>query len=119
MKKINLIEKTKFLNEAWSPKLIGELNGQYVKIAKFEGEFTRHKHDNEDELFYVISGEMEIHFDDKIEHLKTGEMIIVPKGIYHKPISEKGCYCMLFEPKSTLNTGDIENELTKENLDWI
>ncbi|MDC1067834.1 cupin domain-containing protein [Candidatus Kapabacteria bacterium] len=119
MNKINISEKFDHVLEYWSPKIIGELNGQQVKLAKFLGEFPRHKHDNEDELFMVISGKMEIEFDDRTETIAKGEMIIVPKGVYHRPIAESECLCLLFEPSTTINTGGEQNKLTKNNLEWI
>lgn len=119
MKKINLKEKFEKFSEHWSPKIIGELNGQQVKLAKFQGEFIRHKHDEEDELFYVLKGSMKIEFDDRTEEISEGEMIIVPKGEFHKPVAENECQVMLFEPISTVNTGDEDDSRRKENLDWI
>lgn len=119
MEKVNISEKLSLFSEHWSPKILGELNGQHVKIAKFLGEFTWHKHDNEDELFYVIDGNLKIEFRDKTVELSSGEFLIVPKGIEHKPVSEKEVSVMLFEPATTLNTGNVQNEFTKKNLESL
>lgn len=117
--KITLSEKFSLFSEYWSPKIVGELNGQNVKLAKFKGEFVWHKHDNEDEMFLVVDGILKIEFRDKTVTLNKNEFLIVPKGVEHKPIAENEVLVMLFEPASTLNTGDTENELTKHQLDWI
>lgn len=119
MQKINLSDKFSKFSEHWSPKIVGELNGQHVKLAKLKGEFVWHKHDLEDELFLVVEGELKIEFKDKIVTLQKNEFIIVPKGVEHKPVAENEVLVMLFEPLSTLNTGDTENDLTKHQLDWI
>ncbi len=117
--KITLSEKFSLFSEYWSPKIVGELNGQNVKLAKFKGEFVWHKHDYEDEMFLVVDGILKIEFRDKTVTLNKNEFLIVPKGVEHKPIAENEVLVMLFEPASTLNTGDTENELTKHQLDWI
>lgn len=117
--KITLSEKFSLFSEYWSPKIVGELNGQNVKLAKFKGEFVWHKHDYEDEMFLVVNGILKIEFRDKTVTLNKNEFLIVPKGVEHKPIAENEVLVMLFEPASTLNTGDTENELTKHQLDWI
>ncbi|WP_414984411.1 cupin domain-containing protein [Cloacibacterium sp.] len=117
--KITLSEKFSLFSEYWSPKIVGELNGQNVKLAKFKGEFVWHKHDNEDEMFLVVDGILKIEFRDKTVTLNKNEFLIVPKGVEHKPVAENEVLVMLFEPASTLNTGDTENELTKHQLDWI
>ena len=119
MNKVKLAEKFELFAEHWSPKIVGELNGQNVKRAKFKGEFVWHKHDNEDEMFFVVDGTLKIEFRDKTVILNKDEFIIVPKGVEHKPIAENEVLVMLFEPATTLNTGDVENELTKSKLDWI
>lgn len=119
MNKITLSEKFLLFSEYWSPKIVGELNGQNVKLAKFKGEFVWHKHDNEDEMFFVVDGILKIEFRDKTVTLNKDEFLIVPKGVEHKPIAENEVLVMLFEPATTLNTGDTENELTKYKLDWI
>ena len=117
--KVNLVEKFPHFSEYWSPKIVGELNGQHVKLAKFSGEFVWHKHDNEDEMFFVVEGTLIIEFRDKTVTLTKNEFVIVPKGVEHKPIAKNEVLVMLFEPATTLNTGDTENELTKHQLDWI
>jgi mannose-6-phosphate isomerase-like protein (cupin superfamily) len=119
MEKINLHQKFSLFNEHWSPKIAGELNGQQVKIAKAQGEFVWHQHENEDELFMVIKGKLRLEFRDKIEELSEGEILIVPKGVEHKPVAEEECWIMIFEPASTLNTGNVQNEKTKSVLETI
>lgn len=119
MNKIALAEKFALFSEYWSPKIVGELNGQSIKLAKFKGEFVWHKHDNEDELFFVVSGVLTIEFRDKTVTLNKDEFIIVPKGVEHKPFAEDEVLVMLFEPATTLNTGDTRNELTRDELDRI
>lgn len=119
MDKVNLADKFALFSEHWSPKIVGELNGQHVKLAKFEGEFVWHKHDHEDELFFIVEGVLKIEFRDKTVTLEKGEFMIVPKGVEHKPVAESEVWVMLFEPATTLNTGDIENELTKPELDRL
>jgi len=119
MDKVNINDKLALFADYWNPRIVGELNGQQVKIVKFKGEFVWHKHDNEDELFYVLSGSFKIEFRDKTVELKENEFIIVPKGVEHRPVAENEVSVMLFEPAATLNTGNIVNELTKENLNRI
>lgn len=120
MNSINLKEKFKLFDDYWHPRIIGELNGQLVKIAKFKGTFNMHKHDDEDELFQVIKGQIQIKFENRTETLNEGEMIIVPKGVLHQPSAEEEAWVMMFEPASTINTGANENsDLTKEDLEWV
>jgi mannose-6-phosphate isomerase-like protein (cupin superfamily) len=119
MNKVNLSEKLSMFSHHWAPHVVGELNGQYVKLAKLKGAFIWHKHDHEDELFYVISGELRLEFRDKVVNLTSGEFIIVPRGVEHRPVAEKEVAVMLFEPKGTINTGDKVNELTREDLTKI
>ena len=123
MQKVNLNEKLGLFTEHWSPKIVGELNGQYVKLAKFLGEFTWHKHDSEDELFLVLKGHLVIHVRYRGEEMPIevgeGEFLIVPRGIEHKPVAEEEVHAVLFEPKTTLNTGDVRNDFTLEELDSI
>ena len=116
---VNINQKLLLFNEYWSPKIVGKLNGQYVKLVKFKGEFVWHKHENEDELFLVIKGKFKMEFRDKTLELNENEFIVVPKGVEHKPVAEEEVSVMLFEPKTTLNTGNIKNELTKPNLQQI
>ena len=117
--KVNVQSKLNALNELWSPKIIGELNDQQVKIAKFKGEFVMHHHQNEDELFYVIKGTLFIKLKDEIIELNTGEFVIIPKGVDHQPYANEEVSVMLFEPKSTLNTGNVTHKFTKPNIDTI
>lgn len=117
--KINISEKLSSFSEYWSPKIVGELNKQYVKLAKLKGEFIWHKHENEDEMFYVLKGKLRIEFRERTIEINEGEFIIVPKGVEHKPVAEKEVNVMFFEPKTTLNTGDKQNEFTKEDLEII
>ncbi len=119
MKTINLKDKLTKITEYWSPKITGELNDAYIKLAKFKGEFTWHKHEQEDELFLVVDGELTIQLRDRNIYLTTGEFTIIPKGVEHKPVAHKEAHVLLIEPKSTLNTGDQQNELTKNQLDWV
>jgi mannose-6-phosphate isomerase-like protein (cupin superfamily) len=119
MNKVNINDKLSIFSDYWSPKIIGELNGQHVKLAKLKGEFVWHKHDNEDEMFYVIKGELKIEFRDKIECIQENEFLIVPRGIEHKPFAENEVSVMVFEPMTTLNTGDSNGDFTLENLDRI
>ncbi len=120
MRTINLQKKYNQINELWSPKIIGELNGQHVKLAKISGEFIWHSHENEDELFMVIKGTLFMDFRDRTEIVKEGEIIIIPKGVEHRPRTEnEEVQIMLFEPSSTINTGAEVNELTKHNLEKI
>jgi mannose-6-phosphate isomerase-like protein (cupin superfamily) len=119
MKKINLKEKFKLFKDHWSPKIIGELNNSHIKLAKLKGEFVWHKHDNEDELFLVIKGNLTIKFRDQDVHLSPGELLVIPKGVEHLPIAEKEVHVVLIEPKGTLNTGNIQNKLTHTNLEWL
>lgn len=119
MEKVTISEKFALISEYWNPKIAGELNGQHVKLAKFKGEFVWHSHEQEDELFFVIEGTLTIAFRDRTVVLHKNEFIIIPKGIEHKPSAKEEVSVLLFEPASTLNTGNIENELTKNTLDRI
>lgn len=119
MKKINLKEKFSQFSDYWNPRIIGELNGQHVKLAKLHGEFVWHSHENEDELFFVIKGRLLMQFRDQDVWIEEGEMIIVPAKTEHKPVALEEVHLMLFEPKSTLNTGDIINEKTKRDPEQI
>ncbi|HEU0111655.1 MAG TPA: cupin domain-containing protein [Flavisolibacter sp.] len=119
MEKVNLSEKFTLFADHWSPKIVGELNGQQVKLTKVHGEFIWHKHDHEDELFFVVKGILKIELKDKTIELNEGEFLIVPKGVEHKPVAENEAWIMLFEPATTLNTGNVENERTKAQLETI
>ena len=119
MEKINITEKLSLFTDHWNPRIIAELNGQQVKLAKFKGEFTWHKHDNEDELFYVLKGKFKMEFRDKTIEVNEHEIIVVPKGVEHRPVANEEVSVMLFEPASTLNTGDTITERTRSTLDKI
>lgn len=119
IKKVNLRSKLETFSEYWTPKVVGELNKQLVKLAKFKGEFVMHQHEQEDELFYVIDGQLFIELSDKTLELNAGEFVIIPKGVEHKPYAPEEVSVMLFEPASTLNTGNTDNEFTVSDLDKI
>jgi mannose-6-phosphate isomerase-like protein (cupin superfamily) len=119
MRKVNIAEKFSMFNEYWSPRIIGELNDSYVKAAKLKGKFDWHTHENEDELFLVIKGSLVIKTRDEDIYLKEGEFFIVPKGIEHLPVAEEEAHVLFIEPKSTLNTGNVINEKTKQQLPTI
>lgn len=119
IEKINTSEKFSLITEHWSPKIAGELNGQLVKFVKFKGEFTWHHHDNEDEMFYVVKGSFKMELKGRSVVVNEGEYIIIPKGVEHKPVADEEVHVMLFEPASTLNTGNVSNEFTKEKLQKI
>ncbi len=119
MEKINLEEKFALFGEHWQPKIIGEVNESYIKIAKLKGEFTWHLHEREDEMFYVFKGVLTVKFKDKDVRLREGEGIIIPKGVGHMPVADEEVHVMLIEPKSTRNTGNVVNEKTVEDLERI
>jgi len=119
MEKINVAQKFSLINDFWNPRIAGELNGQMVKLVKFIGPFTWHKHDHEDEMFLVVKGSFNMELRDKTITLNEGEFLIVPRGIEHRPNAPKEVEVMLFEPATTLNTGDQRNEFTKEKLEAI
>ena len=119
IEKVNIDHKLNLFHDHWSPKIVGALNGQHVKLAKLKGEFVWHSHEEEDELFYVVKGELTIEFRDSSIILREHEFLIVPKGVEHRPVAEKEVWVMLFEPASTLNTGDVQNDRTLTNLEWI
>lgn len=119
MNKVNIEEKFSLFNDYFNPRIVGELNGQQVKLVKFKGEFVWHKHDNEDEMFYVVKGKFKMEFRDKIVEINEQEFLIVPKGMEHKPSAENEVSIMLFEPAATLNTGDTKSDLTRAVLEKI
>ena len=120
MEAINIKEKFSKINNFWSPGIIGELNGQYVKLAKLHGDFIWHSHEHEDELFMVIKGTLHMHFREKTTIVKEGEIIIVPKGVEHKPETKnEEVQILLFEPKNTLHTGEVVFEKTNNDQQWI
>ena len=119
MEVVNIKEKFTLFTEQWSPKIIGQLNGQDVKLAKLQGEFVWHDHKNEDELFYIIKGRLQIEFRDKMITLHEGDMLIIPKGVEHKPSAKEEVWVLLFEPSNIKHTGDVEHEFTKEKFEKI
>ncbi len=119
IQKVNTKDKLSRFSDYWNPRIVGELNGQHVKLVKAKGEFVWHKHDNEDEMFYVLEGSLKIEFRDYAYILKPNEFIIIPKGVEHRPVAEEEVSVMLFEPAGTLNTGNIESEFTRRDLDEI
>jgi mannose-6-phosphate isomerase-like protein (cupin superfamily) len=119
MHTVNIAEKFSQFNEMWSPKIVGEINDSYVKVVKFIGEFVWHHHDNEDEMFLVVKGQLRMKFRDREELVGPGEFIIVPRGVEHLPVSEEETQVLLFEPKSTLNTGNVTNERTLPQLERL
>lgn len=119
MDKVNISEKLAQFSDHYNPRIIGELNGQYLKAVKLKGEFLWHHHDHEDELFLVIKGKLIMEFRDKKVEVMPGEFIIVPKGVEHKPVAKEEVHILLFEPASTLNTGNVENERTRKVLEKI
>lgn len=114
LRKVNLSDKLKLFDETWSPKVVGELNGQFVKVVKFQGEYVWHQHDNEDELFLILEGRMDLHLRDQVIKVNKGEFIIVPRGVQHKPVAPDMCHALLFEPAATRNTGEIDHKYTIE-----
>ena len=123
MLKINLAEKLSLINDHWNPRIAGELNRQLIKLVKFQGPFTWHHHDHEDELFLVVKGRFRMDYRergrDREEWIEAGELVIVPRGVEHRPVAEEEAHVLLFEPATTLNTGDVRNERTVEQLDRL
>ena len=119
MDKVNLAEKLARVSDYWSPKIVGELNGQQVKLVKFKGPFIWHHHDHEDELFYVVKGRFRMEYQDRSVEVAEGEFLIMPHGVEHRPVADQEVEVMLFEPATTLNTGNVRNERTRERLERI
>ncbi len=119
MEKVNLAEKLALISDHWNPRVVGELNDQRVKLVKFRGEFVWHKHDHEDELFLVVRGRFTMEFRDRTVSVSEGEFLVVPRGVEHRPVAEEEVSVLLFEPATTLNTGNVRNERTVERLDRI
>lgn len=117
--KVSLADKFARFTDHWSPKVVGELNGQQVKLAKLEGPFVWHKHDEEDELFLVHRGRLRLEFRDRVVELSAGEFLIVPRGVEHLPVADEEVEVVLFEPASTVNTGNLRNERTLEELERL
>ena len=118
-KPINIYSKFNKFDDYWSPKVISKMNNYQFKLVKIKGEFIKHNHSDTDEVFIVIKGGMRIEFDSEIMEINEGEMIVVPRGVDHKPTSEEECQIMLVEPKGTLNTGNVKGDLTATNDEWI
>ena len=116
---VNIEAKFNKIHEYWDPKIVGALNGQHVKIARIKGEFDRHKHEAEDEMFLVIEGKLHMQLDDRSFDINPGEFIVIPKNTYHRPIAKEEVKIMLFEPESTLNTGNIISDKTKNHIESI
>lgn len=119
VEKVKIAEKLSLFDERWSPKVVGELNGQHIKLVKFLGEFVWHHHDEEDEMFLVIDGRFRMEFRDREVWIEEGEFIVVPRGVEHRPVAEEEASVMLFEPASTLNTGNVRDGMTVTELDRI
>jgi mannose-6-phosphate isomerase-like protein (cupin superfamily) len=128
MNKINLLQKLSLINDHWNPRIIGELNGQYLKLVKFKGPFTWHHHETEDEMFLVVKGRFRMEYRDGDQAspaaqrdvwLEEGEFIVVPRGVEHRPVADEEAEVLLFEPASTLNTGNVEDKFTVSKLDWL
>ncbi len=117
--KVNLAQKLSLFDEPWSPKIVAELNDAHVKVVKLDGEFVWHHHDDEDELFLVVAGRLRMEFRDGDVVLEPGELIVVPKGVDHRPVAEGETHVVLIEPKTTLNTGNVRNERTVEQLERV
>lgn len=119
MEKVNLREKLSRIDTHWSPKIVGELNGQHVRLAKFQGEFVWHRHEAEDELFLVVEGSFDMQLRDRVVTVNEGELIIVPRGVEHCPKADREVHVMLFEPAGTVNTGDAGGDRTLTELERI
>lgn len=121
MSKVNLADKFRKFDDLWCPKLVGELNENYIKLAKAKGELDWHTHDDEDEFFLVVSGHLDIHLRDRVVSLDPGELYVVPKGVEHRPVTEQGAEILLIEPKQTLHTGTKKTDQTVAIKDqaWI
>ena len=119
IEKVNLSEKFGLFREHWSPKIAGEVNDSLVKLVKFRGDFVWHKHEEEDELFLVVKGEITIHLRDGDVRLGEGEFVIIPRGVEHKPVAPEEAHVLLFEPRTVLNTGDVVNEMTHPVLERV
>lgn len=116
---VNVSEKLNLFNDHWNPRIVAELNGQHVKLAKLKSTFDMHLHENEDEMFLVIKGTLKMNFETETKVICEGEFIVIPKGTLHQPIAEEEVEVMLFEPNTTLNTGNVKSDKTKTHLDRI
>ncbi|MFP4323774.1 MAG: cupin domain-containing protein [Anaerolineales bacterium] len=116
---VNLAQKFAQIPQPWQPRIVGQVNAMHVKLAKLSGEFIWHQHEAEDELFFVVSGQLQMHFRDRVETINPGEFIIVPRGVEHKPVAEGECQVMLFEPASTTNTGNAADSDRTVQAEWL
>src|ERR1044071_2103025 len=119
MDRVNLTEKLSHFDDHWNPRIVGELNGQHVKLVKFAGPFVWHHHEHEDELFLVVKGRFRMEFRDRNVDLAEGEFLIVPPGVEHRPGADEEVHVLLFEPATTLNTGNVRSEVTRDELERI
>lgn len=119
MKSINIKDKFNLISDRWNPRVIAELNGQQVKIVKIKGEFVWHDHKDEDELFYILKGKMTMEFRDRKVEVNEGELIVVPKGVEHRPVTKEEVWIMLFEPENIKHTGDVKHEFTVDDFEKI
>lgn len=119
LNKVNIYAKLDLIQDYWNPRIAGELNGQQIKLVKFKGEFVWHKHDQEDEMFLVLQGEFNMELRDQTIVVKEHEFIIIPRGVEHRPVAEHEVSVMLFEPATTLNTGNVRGEMTRDDLEKI
>ena len=119
MNTVNLKHKFTLFQDYWSPKIAGELNDSHIKLVKLKGQFVWHQHEHEDELFLVVKGHLLIKLRDRDIHLAEGEFVVIPKGVEHLPIADEEVHVLLLEPKSTINTGDVQNERTVTDVQWI
>jgi mannose-6-phosphate isomerase-like protein (cupin superfamily) len=119
IEKVNIAEKFSVIKDHWNPRIAGELNGQYIKLVKFTGDFVWHKHENEDEMFLVVDGSFTMELRDKNIEMLPGEFVVIPKGIEHRPVANTEAHVLLFEPATTLNTGDAVSDLTRHDLEKI
>jgi mannose-6-phosphate isomerase-like protein (cupin superfamily) len=116
---VNLQDRFAKFADHWHPRLVGELNGQHVRLVKFQGPFTWHHHESEDEMFFVVDGEFDMRFRDRTERVRAGEFIIVPRGVEHCPYAEREVSVMLFEPAGTVNTGNVREERTRDHVPQV
>ncbi|MHC5038465.1 MAG: cupin domain-containing protein [Planctomycetota bacterium] len=119
MEKVSLAEKFSLFDEPWKPKIIGALNGQYVKAVRFKGPFVWHHHDHEDEMFFTFKGGFTMELRDRVLAIGEGEFVIIPAGVEHRPVAEEEAFVVLFEPQTVLNTGNVRNERTVEDLETL
>jgi mannose-6-phosphate isomerase-like protein (cupin superfamily) len=119
MTPVNLREKLSLFQDHWNPRVVAELNGQQVRLAKFQGEFVWHAHEHEDELFLVLDGSFQMHFRDRVVDVQQGEFLVVPKGVEHRPVAAREVSVLLFEPADILHTGNVESRFTRRELERI